>query len=123
MERIEEFTRDGKNFMYIDASNFRKNEEFIKIIDAVKKRIVKYPAQSVHTILNIENIIFDWETREIGGNIFKHNAPYVKYGSIIGVDGVKKFMVNAVLMFSGRKNIRICDTKEDAIAWILKQSY
>jgi hypothetical protein len=121
MERIEEFTRSGKNFIYIDVSNLKKNEDFIKIVDVVQQIIVKYPEQSVHTIVNIENIIFDTETKEIAGNCMRHNAPYVKYGSVIGLDGIKKIMVNAVFTFSGRKNMRFFYTREQALDWLLQQ--
>ena len=121
VERIEEFTRNDKNFMYVDLSKLKKNADFIRIVDAVKQLIVKYPEKSVYTIINIENISFDWETREIGGDVLKHNNPYVKYGSIIGVDGIKKFLITAVFMYSDRNNMRVCDSREQAIDWLLQQ--
>ena len=121
VERIEEFARNGKNFIYIDVSNLKKNEDFIKIVDLVQQVIVKYPAKSVNTIVNIENIIFDTETKEIAGNCLKHNEPYVKHGGVIGLDGIKKIMANAVFKFSGRHHMRFFYTKEQAIAWLLQQ--
>ena len=121
IERIEEFTRNGKHFIYIDVSNLKKNEDFIKVVDAVQRIIVKYPAKSVHTIVNIENIIFDTETKVIAGNCLKHNEPYVKHGGIIGLDGIKKIMANAVFKFSGRNHMRFFYTKEQAIDWLQRQ--
>ena len=120
VERIEEFTRDGKNFIYIDVSNLKKNEDFIKVVDAVQQVIVKYPAKSVNTIVNIENIIFDTETKIIAGACLKHNEPYVKYGGVIGLDGIKKIMANAVFKFSGRNHMRFFYSKEQAIEGLLR---
>jgi len=120
-ERISEFTRDGKNFIYIDCSNLKKNEDFVKIVDIVQQIIVKYPEQSVYTITNVENIIFDTETKEIAGNCLKYNEPYVKCGAVIGLDGIKKIMVNAVFKFSGRRPLQFFYTKEKAIEWLLQQ--
>ena len=120
-ERIAEFIRDGKNFLYIDCSNLKKNEDFVKIVDIVKKIIVRYPKQSVYTITNIENIIFDTETKEIAGNCLIYNEPYVKCGAVIGLDGIKKIMANAVFKFSGRTPLQFFYTKEKAIEWLLQQ--
>jgi len=121
MERVSEFTCDGKNFIYIDCSNLKNNEDFVKIVDTVKQVIVKYPEQSVYTISNIENIIFDTKTKEIAANCLKHNEPYVRCGAVIGLDGIKKIMANAVFKFSGRKPLQFFYTKEKAIEWLLQQ--
>ena len=120
MERIEEFTHNGKNFIYIDVSNLKKNEDFITIVGIVKQIMVKYAEKSVYTITNIENIIFDTETKEIAARCLEYNESYVKYGAIIGLDGIKKIMANAVFKVSGRNNMRFFYTKEKAIEWLLQ---
>jgi hypothetical protein len=107
--------------MYIDVSNYKSNEDFIRIVDIVQRRIVKYPAKSVHTIVNIENILFDTATKEIAGNCLKRNEPYVKYGGVIGLDGIKKIMANAVFKFSGRNHMQFFYTREQATEWLLRQ--
>ena len=119
-ERIEEFTIDGKNFMYVDVSNIKQNSGFVDVVERVKPLIRQYPEKSIYMILNIENIIFDTQTKEIAAEGLKHNRPYVKYGAIIGVDGIKKIMFNTVLKISGR-DMSIFFSKEQAIAWLLKQ--
>ena len=120
-ERITEFIIDGKNFIYVDVSNLKKNEDYSRVVAVLKQRIVKYPERSVYTITNIENIIFDTETKEIAGNCLKYNEPYVKCGAVIGLDGIKKIMANAVFKFSGRKPLQFFYTKEKAIEWLLQQ--
>ena len=121
MERIEEFAHNGKNFVYVDLSNIKNNEDFIKIFEVVKLLIEKYDEYSLYTIINIENILFDTETKEIAAQYLKNNNPYVKYGVVIGLDGIKKIMANAVFKLSGRKNMHFAYTKEQAIAWLLQQ--
>ena len=119
-ERIEEFTIDGKNFMYVDVSHIKQNSGFVDVVERVKPLISKYPEKSVYMILNIENIIFDTETKRIAAAGLTHNRPYVKYGTIIGVDGIKRIMFNVVLKITGR-DMSIFFSKEQAIAWLLKQ--
>jgi len=120
-ERIEEFTRDGRNFMHIDLSNLHNNDDVREIFEAALRRMEKYPAKSLYTITDIENILFDTVTKEIAGNGMKRNEPYVKYGSVIGLDGIKKIMVNAVCKFSGRNNMQFFYTREQAVAWLMQQ--
>jgi len=119
-ERIEEFTIDGKNFMYVDVSNIKQNSGFIDVVERVKPLIRQYPEKSIYMILNIANIRFDTETKKIAVEGLTHNRPYVKYGTIIGVDGIKRIMFNTVLKISGR-DVSIFFSKEQAIAWLLEQ--
>lgn len=121
MDRIEEFTRDGKNFIYIDFTGLKYNEDFIEAAKIIKSAIAKHPEKSVHTITNIENIRFDSNSKSLITEYLQHNEPYVKTGVIIGLDGIKKMMVKAVMKLSGRKNLNFAFTKEGAIEWILQQ--
>ena len=121
MERFEEFERDGKNIVYIDFSGIKYNEEFIEAAKVIHSAIKKYLHQSVYTITNIENIRFDSNSKELISDFLKNNAPYVKCGVIIGLDGIKKMMIKTVMKLSGRTNLYFAFTKEGAIDWILRQ--
>ena len=121
MERIEEFTIDGKNFMYIDFSDFKTNEEFLEMTRLLEPGIAKYPSHSLYTITNIENIRFDSDSKKVCAEYMKHNKPYVKYGVVIGLDGIKKLMISAIFKMSGRSNMHFAFSKKQAIEWLLQQ--
>jgi len=120
-KRIEEFSIDGKNFMYIDLSGIQSNEEFANLIKMIELEITKYPEQSVYTITNIEGIMFDTESREIAAQYMKFNKPYVKHGAMIGIDGIKKIMVQTAMQLSERGNLLFAFTKEQAIELLLQR--
>jgi hypothetical protein len=120
-ERLEEFTLDGKNFIYHDFSGFQTLEEYAQLIEAAKSQIVKYPKNSLLTITNMKDIRFDSSAKEIVTEWLTFNKPYVKYGAIIGADGVKKIMLNSILIICGRNNMNLVFTKGQAIDWLLKQ--
>jgi len=120
-QRIEEFKRDGKDFVYYDLSNFETNDEFIEFTKAANGRITKYAEHSLFTITNIRGVKFDSETKTIVAVWMEHNKPYVKYGAVIGFDGIKKIMVNAIFKICGRKNMVFSSSKEQAIEFLLKQ--
>lgn len=121
MERIEEFSHSGKNFIYFDFSEVRSNDEFVRLIEESKPFVTKYAEDSLYTITNIERVRFDSKTKEMAADWAIHNKPYVKYGAVIGVDGIKKIMANAVFALSGRKNMSFASTKESAMELLLKQ--
>jgi len=120
-QRIEEFNQEGKDFVYYDLSNFETNDEFIEFTKAANERITKYAEHSLYTITNIRGVKFDSETKTIVADWMERNRPHVKYGAVIGFDGIKKIMVNAIFKICGRKNMTFSSSKEQAIEFLLKQ--
>ena len=122
MERIEEFTRDGKNFVYIDFSDFKTHDEFLKVAREAEAVISKYPENSIYTVTNVMNVrFFDSDSKKICADYMKHNRPYVKYGVVIGLDGIKKVIVSTIIKMSGRSNMHFAFSKEHAIEWLLQK--
>ena len=121
MKRIEEFTMNGKNFMCIDFSEYRTDDDFLKLIAVIEPLIEKYPKDSLYTITNTEKIRFNARIKDIVVKFLEHNKPYVKHGVVFGFDGIKKVMINTVLKMSGRSNIHFSFSKEKAVEWLLAQ--
>ena len=121
MERVEEFTLEGKNFMYIDFSGFMTKDDFDRQIAIIDPIIAKYPEQSLYTITNIENIRIDISFKEALIKYLERNKPHVKHGVIIGLDGVKKVILKEMFHESERGNMHFVFTKEQAITWLLQQ--
>ena len=121
MDRIEEFSRDGKNFIYIDYCGLASVEDLVELIRRAQKVIAEYPESSVYTISNIANFRIDSRIKEIFTNFMEFNKRYVKYGVIIGIDGIKKIMTQVLMKKTNRMNINFAFTKEGAIGLILQQ--
>jgi len=119
--RIEEFVLYGISFIYFDLSEFETNDEYKAFVEVAKKRVVKYAEQSLFSITNIKNVKFNSETRKIVAEWMAYNKPYIKYGAVIGFDGIKKLMVNAIFRMSGRKNMTFSSDREHATDWLLRQ--
>ena len=117
----EDFTLEGRNFLYIDLSGIKSNDEFTERTKIIMPEIAKYPENSLYTITNVDNIRFDTKSKEIVAQYMVSNKPYVRFGSVIGIDGIKKIMINAIFTLSGRNNMHFDFTKEQAIEWLLKQ--
>jgi len=119
--RIEEFVLSECSFIYFDLSEFETNDEYKRFVEVAKKRVAKYAEQSLFSITNIKNVRFNSETRKIVAEWMDYNKPYIKYGAVIGFDGIKKLMVNAIFRMSGRKNMIFSSNREHATEWLLKQ--
>ncbi len=92
-------------------------------IDTIERRpiVETYAEQSLYSITNVGGVRFDTTTKKIAAEWMAHNRPYIKYGVVIGMDSIKRIMVNAVFALSGRKNMSSAPTREEAIAWLLAQ--
>lgn len=121
MGRIEEFTRDGKSFVFMDLSGFKNVGEFKTVIEPARAIIAKYPRASLHTITDINGISFDSDVKRHVTSWMEGNKPFVRHGAVIGVDGVKKIILNSIFALAGRKNMQCLATKDEAIDWLLKQ--
>jgi len=120
-QRIEEFTAEGKNFLYFDLSEFKENSEYREFVKIAKESIAKYAENSLFSITNVRDVKFDTETKKIIAEWMEYNKPYVKRGAVIGFDGIKRMVINAVFKMSGRKNMTFFPNKEQAVEWLLKQ--
>lgn len=118
MERIEEFKQGNKSFIYFDLSGLQDNVEIEALVFSAKERIAKYPSQSLYTITNVSDIVFDTRTKEIAAQWMEFNRPYVVNGAVIGLDGVRKIMYNAVLKLTSRTNMKVFTTRQQAIDWM-----
>ena len=119
MDRIEEFTRGGKTFIYIDFSNLKTNEEISQMIDRAKPVISSYPYNSVFTITNFDGLRYDRDSKNLIIPYTEENQPYVKAGAIVGLDNFKRIMANTIFTVTGRKNLIIMNTKEEAIQFFI----
>jgi hypothetical protein len=121
MENVVEFAVDGKNIIFIDFSNAISINDFNVVIEQVKQVMPKYAEKSVCTITNMENVRFDSNIKDIFVKYVEFNKPYVKYGVAVGMDGIKKKMIEGILKLGGRSNFHFCFTKEEAVKWLQQQ--
>lgn len=110
----------GKKIYYID---FREST-----LDAIKATIGKAqtaiaaePEGSVLTMTNVEGVGVTPELSNLMKAFTNHNKPYVKAGAVLGVKGLLKITFNAVLIFSGRRNLHLFSTMDEAKDWLVKQ--
>ena len=118
MDRIQQLVHGGKKVFSLDLSGLRSNDGFREVIEAAKEAIVAYPENSVYSLANVDGILFDSETKRIIIQWMTFNQPYVRYGAVVGVDGIKKIMITSILKLTKRENVRMFATYDDALDWL-----
>jgi hypothetical protein len=66
-------------------------------------------------------VVYDTETKIIVAEWMDFNRPYIKLGAVIGLDGIKRIMVNSILKMSRRNNMKFCRTRDEAAQWLAAQ--
>lgn len=110
----------GKKIYYIDFTG----SSVAAISDTVVKAkadIAGQPPGSVLTMTNVEGVAISQELSNLMKAFTNHNKPYVKAGAVLGVTGLKKITFNAVLIFSGRRNLHLFEDIVKAKDWLIRQ--
>jgi hypothetical protein len=116
MDRVAFINHNAKELLFLDFSNCKAGDVFL-VIDGAKKAICTRPENSVLTLTNVTNMRFDDRVTAQMKELTVHNKPYVKAAAVVGVEGVKKIILNAVMLFSKRK-FHTFDSMESAKNWL-----
>jgi hypothetical protein len=117
MARVEFIKHNGKELLMLDFSNCKPGDVFL-VIDEAKKTIRTRSENSVLTLTDVTNMRFDDRVTQQMKEFTTHNKPYVRAAAVVGVEGVKKIILNAVMLFSKRK-FHTFDSIDSAKAWLV----
>jgi len=120
-DRLQEFTVEGRDFVWLDFSGFRELAEYQALTAMAEEAIAKYPEKSLLTIADIHGVGFNAEVQRLMAKHMVANGPHVRHTVVIGADTIRRLALTSIFVLSRRKNVVILDTKEEAIAWLLKQ--
>lgn len=87
------------------------------IVDECARQVQARPQKSVRTLTIAGGAKFDNETITKLKALTKGNEPYVEKAALVGISGLYKVLVTAVMMFSKRE-FHMFDHKEDALDFL-----
>ena len=120
MKSCEWIQYKGKNILYMKL-DAKTRVEAKEIAENIKPVVAKEPPNSILCIADVNNSKFNPETIQILKEFTMHNKPFMKMTAVIGVEGLHKVMYRAVLFFTGRKNLVLKNSKQDALDWLAEQ--
>lgn len=118
MERAKFIRHGAKMVLQLDFSGLcladaREVAEYGKTV------IGKMPKNSVLTLTNVTNVVYDTEFNTVAKELMACNKPYVLAGAVVGVTGWRRVAYWTGLVFSGRNNLKMFDTIDDAKEWLV----
>lgn len=121
MPEVSFITHKGVKILYENFAN-SKPEEILPTIEKAKGVIASQPLNSVLALVNVKDAKFDMSVTNALKDFVKENKPYIKFAAVYGVEGLKEIIFRSVLTFSGRKNLAIFNTLEEAKDYLVRQS-
>lgn len=119
MERVKFIEHKGKRILHLDFSNLSGMSEVGSIISTAKPIISKEPPGSVLTLSDFSGSMqLKQQMSDPLKEFTKHNKPYVKAGAVLGVSGLMQVVFSAVLVVSGRSNLKLFSDPESAKNWL-----
>jgi len=118
---IEEFQRDGKNFIYFNIAGLANNDQFEKFAAAAMEVIRKYPPKSVYVITSRLEF-FDTRTKEICSDWIVFNKPYVVSSALVSINGITRMVAKSIYKQAERDLARPFASRDEAVAWLLTQN-
>ncbi len=118
MTRTKFLKHCDKMILNFDFSGLEVDEAR-QVCEYVKGLISRMPLGSVLTLVNVTNVQYNQEFKELSSDLAKHNKPYVLAGAVIGVEGWKKMVLWATTKLTGRDNLKAFDSIEAAKDWLV----
>ena len=94
-----------------------KGNQLTEIVKAGSEFVTENIKEIPLLLVDISNSFLNQETSNISKNNVKLNKEFIKKQAVVGVTGIKKVIVKAIIQFVS-KNTRLFDTLEHALEWI-----
>jgi hypothetical protein len=120
MERISFIKHNFKDILMVDISNIRNVEESIAVLEQAIKMIKTQAPKSILLLTNVTGTHYDKEGAEAMKRYSSENTPFIKASAVVGVSGIKRLVLNAVVRMTGR-TIMTFDEVDQAKEWLSQQ--
>ena len=111
----------GGQVLLIDLTGFAAPIESMDTITAARHTIATQPHSSVRCIVDVRAARFNTDVVEALKELAAANKPYMIATSLVGVSGLQRIILDAVIKFTGRKNLKAISSFEDAFVWLAQQ--
>jgi hypothetical protein len=115
MKRVEVQLNKGKKIVVVDVSSLT-GKDIIQVLTEAKPVIAGMGEKNAFILTDVTDAKYDKEVAEAIKDFTKFNTPYVKGSAVVGASGVQLVLLQTVV-FITRRDIKIFNTRPDAIAW------
>jgi hypothetical protein len=117
MDRVRFIEHKGKRILFVDFSNATP-DQVLEAIDIARVTIKEEDKSSVLVLTDATNGRFDRRVTQALRDYASQNEPFVKASAIVGVSGMQKVILGALVMLTGRR-FMLFDEMEKAKDWLV----
>lgn len=114
--RVQWIQHKGRTILLIDATSLPPAEGAKVLLDA-RKRIATLGPKSALTLTDVTGSLFDDAAAKEAQACGAANAPFVKAAALVGVKGLKKIVLTAIVRATGRE-LQLFETRDQALEWL-----
>lgn len=116
--RVRFILHKQRRVLLYDFTNLSDMDGALELIDYARMVAAQQADQSLYTLTDISDSHYDRKVTAALQELAKHNKPYVIAGAAVGVSGLAKVVFRSILAFSGRSNIKVFDSRDEALDWL-----
>jgi len=119
-ERTRFIEHRGTEILLFDFGGFTDLDEALRCIHASRSRILGRAPRSVRTLVNVKDSRYDTRVARALQDLARHNKPFVAASAVVGLSGLQRVILSAVMRATGR-TFATFDDVEAAKDWLVAQ--
>ena len=103
---------------YQDLTNINDTDQTIEALMQLHEMLRKEPAHSALVLTDVEGFQFNRDVLSRSKDLIKANRTYIKRSAVGNVSTVHRMAANSMLILSGRRDVKMFATMEEAENWL-----
>ena len=120
MKPFETISYKEKTIVIVDISNTKPGEAIIALREA-QEQISKLPPKSALILTDATNAVYNGASSAAMKEFASKNTPFVKASAVVGADSFRAILLEAIRLLT-RRDIKACETREEAMEWLVKRA-
>jgi hypothetical protein len=114
-------THQGKRILLIDFTR-ADISKIDGVIAKAKPIIAAEPPFSILCLVDCTGSVFSLDVSKAIKEFSAHNKPFIKMTSVVGVTGLANVVFNGVIMFTGRTNLILKESRAEGLDFLAAQA-
>lgn len=119
-DRTRFITHRGREILLYDFAGVDDVALGLRIVEGARSKILGQPPKSVRTLVTVKDSKFDTRTARAVQELARHNKPFVLASAVVGLSGLQRVILTAVMRATGR-TFATFDDVEQAKNWLVAQ--
>jgi hypothetical protein len=112
----------GSDVLLIDLSGFTSPADSLPFIGDARDIVATQAPLSLYCLVDVTGSRFNVDVVEALKELASHNRPFVVATALIGIAGLQRVILESIVKFTGRKNLKSLPARGEAFSWLATQN-